>query len=81
MVGKLLRKKAKKLLKNKKPIKRSSPKAILDEVFAFADQHPQDAMFGDEAGKGRRDFIVIFQKSSAQLGGYEDIITEFFQDL
>ena len=32
------------MLKNKKPIKRSSSKAILDEVFAFADQHPQDPM-------------------------------------
>ena len=32
------------MLKNKKSIKRSSPKAILDEVFAFADQHPQDPM-------------------------------------
>ena len=40
----MLRKKAKTLLKNKKSIKRSSPKAILDEVFAFADQHPQDPM-------------------------------------
>ena len=40
----MLRKKAKRLLKNRKPIKRSSPKAILDEVFAFADQHPQDPM-------------------------------------
>jgi len=28
----------------KKTVKRSSPKAILDEVFAFADQHPQDPM-------------------------------------
>ena len=32
------------MLKNGKPIKRSSQKAILDEVFAFADQHPQDPM-------------------------------------
>ncbi len=40
----MLRKKAKKLLKNGKLIKKSSPKAILDEVFAFADQHPQDPM-------------------------------------
>ena len=40
----MLRKKAKKLLKKQKIIKRSSPKAILDEVFAFADQHPQDPM-------------------------------------
>ena len=40
----LLRKKVKTLLKNKKSIKRSSPKAILDEVFAFADKHPQDPM-------------------------------------
>tara|TARA_R110001599_G_scaffold163229_1_gene352668 strand:+ start:204 stop:437 length:234 start_codon:yes stop_codon:yes gene_type:complete len=32
------------LLKNGKLIKKSSPKAILDEVFAFADQHPQDPM-------------------------------------
>ena len=30
--------------KLKKTVKRSSPKAILDEVFAFADQHPQDPM-------------------------------------
>ena len=30
--------------KIKKTVKRSSPKAILDEVFAFADQHPQDPM-------------------------------------
>ena len=28
----------------KKTVKRSSPKAILDEVFAFADPHPQDPM-------------------------------------
>ena len=32
------------MLKNGKLIKKSSPKAILDEVFAFADQHPQDPM-------------------------------------
>jgi len=32
------------LKKIKKTVKRSSPKAILDEVFAFADQHPQDPM-------------------------------------
>jgi len=32
------------LLINQKPIKRSSPKEILDEVFDFADQHPQDPM-------------------------------------
>ena len=32
------------MLKKQKIIKRSSPKAILDEVFAFADQHPQDPM-------------------------------------
>ena len=38
----MLRKKSKKLLKKQKITKRSSPKAILDEVFAFADQHPQD---------------------------------------
>ena len=30
--------------KMKKNVKRSNPKAILDEVFAFADQHPQDPM-------------------------------------
>jgi len=40
----LLRKKSKKLLKKEKLLKKSSPKAILDEVFAFADQHPQDPM-------------------------------------
>ena len=40
----MLRKKSKKLLKKQKITKRSSPKAILDEVFAFADQHPQDPM-------------------------------------
>ena len=40
----MLRKKAKKLLKNGKLIKKSSPKAILDEVFAFADRYPQDPM-------------------------------------
>ena len=32
------------LSKRQKITKRSSPKAILDEVFAFADQHPQDPM-------------------------------------
>jgi hypothetical protein len=36
-----LQKKAKKLLKKDK---KSNSKAILDEVFAFADQHPQDPM-------------------------------------
>ena len=39
-----LQKKVKKLLKKEKILKKSSPKAILDEVFAFADQHPQDPM-------------------------------------
>jgi len=36
----ILLKKGKKLLKNEK----NKPKKILDEVFAFADQHPQDPM-------------------------------------
>ena len=36
-----MQKKAKKLLKKGK---KSNSKAILDEVFAFADQHPQDPM-------------------------------------
>ena len=36
-----LLKKGKKLLKNEK---NNKPKQILDEVFAFADQHPQDPM-------------------------------------
>ena len=36
-----LQKKEKKLLKNGK---NNKPKQILDEVFAFADQHPQDPM-------------------------------------
>ena len=36
-----LLKKRKKLLKN---VKSKKPKMILDEVFAFADQHPQDPM-------------------------------------
>ena len=36
-----MQKKAKKLLKKDK---KSNSKAILDEVFAFADQHPQDPM-------------------------------------
>ena len=40
----MLRKKSKKLLKKEKLLKKSSPKAILDEVFAFADRHPQDPM-------------------------------------
>ena len=40
----MLLKKEKKLLKKEKLLKKSSPKAILDEVFAFADQHPQDPM-------------------------------------
>ena len=40
----ILQKKAVKLLKKEKLLKKSSPKAILDEVFAFADQHPQDPM-------------------------------------
>ena len=35
-----LQKREKKLLKNEK----NKPKEILDEVFAFADQHPQDPM-------------------------------------
>ena len=39
-----MQKKVKKLLKKEKLPKKSSPKAILDEVFAFADQHPQDPM-------------------------------------
>jgi len=37
----ILLKKGKKLLKNGK---NNKPKKILDEVFAFADQHPQDPM-------------------------------------
>ncbi len=37
----ILLKKGKKLLKNGK---NNKPKEILDEVFAFADQHPQDPM-------------------------------------
>ena len=37
----ILLKKRKKLLKNEKSKK---PKMILDEVFAFADKHPQDPM-------------------------------------
>ena len=40
----MLQKKEKKLLKKEKLPKRSSQKAILDEVFAFADRHPQDPM-------------------------------------
>ena len=36
-----LQKREKKLLKNEK---NNKPKKILDEVFAFADQHPQDPM-------------------------------------
>jgi len=40
----MLQKQVKKLLKKEKLLKKSSPKAILDEVFAFADQHPQDPM-------------------------------------
>ena len=36
----ILLKKRKKLLKNKK----NKPNQILDEVFDFADQHPQDPM-------------------------------------
>ena len=40
MVGKLLRKKAKKLLKNAK----NKPNQILDKVFDFADQNTQDPM-------------------------------------
>jgi len=36
-----LLKKGKKLLKNEK---KNKSKKILDEVFAFADQHPQDPM-------------------------------------
>ena len=37
----LILKGAEKLLKNEK---NNKPKQILDEVFAFADQHPQDPM-------------------------------------
>ena len=37
----ILLKKGKKLLKNEK---NNKPKQILDEVFAFADQHQQDPM-------------------------------------
>lgn len=32
------------MIKREKPIKRNNSKRILDEVFAFADQHPQDPM-------------------------------------
>ena len=39
-MGVILQKKEKKLLKNEK----NKGKKILDEVFAFADQHPQDPM-------------------------------------
>ena len=37
----MLQKREKKLLKNEK---NNKPKQILDEVFAFADQHQQDPM-------------------------------------
>ena len=40
----MLQKKVKKLLKKEKLPKKSSPKAILDEVFAFADKYTQDPM-------------------------------------
>jgi hypothetical protein len=40
----MLQKKEKKLLKKEKLLKKSSQKDILDEVFAFADQHSQDPM-------------------------------------
>ena len=40
-MGVTLLKKGKKLLKNEK---NNKPKQILDEVFAFADQHQQDPM-------------------------------------
>ena len=40
-MGVMLQKNGKKLLKNEK---NNKPKQILDEVFAFADQHPQDPM-------------------------------------
>jgi hypothetical protein len=40
-MGVMLQKNGKKLLKNGK---NNKPKQILDEVFAFADQHPQDPM-------------------------------------
>ena len=39
-----MQKKVKKLLKKEKLLKKSSQKDILDEVFAFADQHSQDPM-------------------------------------
>ena len=39
-----MKKKVKKLLKKEKQLKKGSSKAILDKVFAFADQHPQDPM-------------------------------------
>ena len=32
------------MIKRIKPIKKNNSKRILDEVFAFADQHPQDPM-------------------------------------
>jgi len=32
------------LIKRIKPIKKNNSKQILDEVFAFADRHPQDPM-------------------------------------
>ncbi len=32
------------MIKREKPIKKNNSKQILDEVFAFADQHPQDPM-------------------------------------
>ena len=32
------------MIKRIKPIKKNNSKQILDEVFAFADRHPQDPM-------------------------------------
>ena len=32
------------MIKRIKPIKKNNSKRILDEVFAFADRHPQDPM-------------------------------------
>ena len=40
----MFQKKAVKLLKNEKKQRKNNPKEILDKVFAFADQHPQDPM-------------------------------------
>ena len=71
----MLQKREKKLLKNEK---NNKPKQILDEVFAFADQHQQDPMALSAS------LLVVAKTIYLDILGPEqtsDMFYEFAQDL